>query len=66
MTREQATDLKNALVNQPWRLWLTQLRTIVSIESRRNLFTLRSFWVYLLAFAPTTIIIIKKKIKKNK
>jgi hypothetical protein len=58
MTREQAADLKNALVNQPWRLWLTQLRAIVSIESRRNLFTLRSFWVYFLAFAPTAIILI--------
>lgn len=58
MTREQAIDVKNALVNQPWRLWLTQLRTIVSIENRRNLFTLRSFWVYFLAFAPTGIILI--------
>lgn len=58
MTREQASDFKNALVNQPWRLWLTQLRAIVSIESQRNLFTLRSFWVYFLAFAPTAIILI--------
>lgn len=58
MTREQALDLKKTLVSQPWRLWLAQLRTIVSIESRRNLFTLRSFWVYFLAFAPTGIIVI--------
>ena len=58
MTREQTAELKNALMNHPWRLWFTQLRTIVSIESRRNLFTLRSFWVYFLAFAPTVIIII--------
>ena len=58
MTREQAIDLKDALVNQPWRLWLAQVRTIVSIESKRNLFNLRSFWVYFLAFAPTAIILI--------
>ncbi len=56
MTREQANEFKKALVNQPWRLWLRQIRTIVSIESRRNLFTFRSFWVYFLAFAPTAII----------
>jgi ABC-type transport system involved in multi-copper enzyme maturation permease subunit len=58
MTRHEATDFKNALVNQPWRLWLSQLRTIVSIENRRNLFTFRSFWVYFLAFAPTAIVFI--------
>jgi hypothetical protein len=58
MTQRETTGIKNVLVTQPWRLWLTQLRTIVSIENRRNLFTFRSFWVYFLAFAPTAIIFI--------
>jgi ABC-type transport system involved in multi-copper enzyme maturation permease subunit len=46
----------NRLVSQPWRLWWSQLRTIVGMEYRRNLFSRRALWVYFIAFAPTAII----------
>jgi ABC-type transport system involved in multi-copper enzyme maturation permease subunit len=42
---------------QPWRLWTRQLVGIVQLESRRNLFTWRSLWVYFIAFAPAVIIL---------
>jgi len=42
----------------PWRLWLTQLNAVVRLETRRNLFSWRSAWVYFLAFAPAVIIFI--------
>lgn len=44
--------------NQPWRLWWSQLRTIVGMEYRRNLFSRRALWIYFLAFAPTVIIML--------
>lgn len=47
-----------SLLDQPWRLWFTQLRAMVRIENSRNLFTWRGAWVYFLAFAPTFIIFI--------
>ncbi|HWR14643.1 MAG TPA: ABC transporter permease subunit [Terriglobales bacterium] len=45
------------LAQQPWGLWLRQVRSIVELESRRNLFTWRSLWLYFIAFAPTVIIV---------
>ena len=44
--------------NEQWRLWLTQLRAIIRLESGRNLFSWRSLWVYFLAFAPAGIILL--------
>ena len=52
------TTKGKSLFDQPWRLWFTQLRAMVRIENRRNLFTWRGAWVYFLAFAPTFIIFI--------
>lgn len=49
----QATE---RLRNAPWRLWFSQLRAIVGMEYRRNLFSRRALWVYFIAFAPTIII----------
>ncbi len=43
------------LAGQPWRLWTVQLQTIVRTELRKNFFTKRGFWIYLLAFAPVGI-----------
>ena len=42
----------------PRSLWSRQLRSIVALESRRNLFTWRSWWIYFLAFAPTAIVML--------
>jgi ABC-type transport system involved in multi-copper enzyme maturation permease subunit len=52
------SDTLTRITNQPWRLWFAQLRTIVGMEYRRNLFSRRALWVYLIAFAPTAIIFI--------
>ncbi len=46
------------LRRQPWSLWSRQLRSIVALENRRNLFTWRAWWVYFLAFAPTAIVML--------
>lgn len=40
----------------PWSRWGAQLRAVVRLELRKNFFSRRGLWVYLLAFAPTTII----------
>ncbi len=44
------------LAHQPWRLWLAQALTIVRMELRKNFFSRRGAWVYLLAYAPVFII----------
>ncbi len=49
---------KKSLAQLPWRLWAAQLRSIVQLESRRNMLTWRSLWVYFIAFAPTVILLI--------
>src|SRR3954447_6281613 len=41
---------------RPWRVWLTQIWTIVRLDIKRNLLSWRSAWIYFLAFAPTVII----------
>jgi ABC-type transport system involved in multi-copper enzyme maturation permease subunit len=41
---------------QPWSLWWTQARRVVSLELRRNLLSWRASWIYCLAFAPAIII----------
>jgi ABC-type transport system involved in multi-copper enzyme maturation permease subunit len=46
----------SSLTRQPWRLWLSQVATIARMELRKNFFTRRGFWIYLLAFAPMVII----------
>lgn len=48
----------NALRKQPWGLWWLQARRTVRIEVRRNLFSIRAWWIYFLAFIPTAIILI--------
>ena len=36
----------------PWSLWIRQVRAIVRLELKRNFFSRRSFFIYLLALAP--------------
>ncbi|MGC1417664.1 MAG: ABC transporter permease, partial [Candidatus Acidiferrum sp.] len=43
---------------QPWRLFASQISVLVRNEVRRNLFTRRRIWVYLLALIPVVILII--------
>jgi ABC-type transport system involved in multi-copper enzyme maturation permease subunit len=43
---------------QPWGLWFLQTRRLTRMELRRNLFTWRASWIYLIAFIPAIIILI--------
>ncbi|HKW57036.1 MAG TPA: ABC transporter permease [Candidatus Acidoferrum sp.] len=42
---------------QPWRLYVSQISVLVRNEVRRNLFTRRRIWVYLLAVVPVLILL---------
>jgi len=46
------------LAQQPWSLWWLQGQRLTRIELRRNLFSWRATWIYLLAFIPAFIIFI--------
>jgi hypothetical protein len=50
--------LATSFLRQPWNLWWLQARRAVRIEVRRNLLSVRAWWVYFLAFVPTGIIFI--------
>jgi ABC-type transport system involved in multi-copper enzyme maturation permease subunit len=41
---------------QPWRLFASQISVLVRNEVRRNLFTRRRAWIYLLAMVPVLMI----------
>ncbi|HEV2323950.1 MAG TPA: hypothetical protein VGS10_08360 [Terracidiphilus sp.] len=47
-----------SMLEQPWGLWSLQMRRLVRIEVRRNLFSRKAAWIYFLAFVPTFIILI--------
>ncbi|MGB7285234.1 MAG: ABC transporter permease [Candidatus Acidiferrum sp.] len=42
---------------QPWRLYASQISVLVRNEVRRNLFTRRRIWVYLLALIPVLLLL---------
>lgn len=42
---------------QPWRLYASQISILVRNELRRNLFTRRRIWIYLLALLPVLMIV---------
>ena len=45
------------LQEQPWRLYASQIGVLVRNEVRRNLFTRRRIWVYLLALFPVLMLV---------
>ena len=47
---------REKLGNVPWRLWTSQLRAILRIEFRKNLWMRRSLWIYFVALAPVALI----------
>jgi len=49
--------LTQSVMQQPWALYWLQVRRLVRIEVRRNLFSWKSAWIYFLAFIPTFIIL---------
>jgi len=40
----------------PWRLWTRQVAAVVRTDLKKNFFTRRGTWIYMLAFAPVVII----------
>lgn len=58
MSADKITNKETSLLQKPWRLWFAQIRSIVVLETRRNLLSWRSWWVYFLAFAPACIILL--------
>jgi hypothetical protein len=58
MNTPVASARMNSMLEQPWGLWWLQMRRLVRIEVRRNLFSRKATWIYFLAFVPTLIILI--------
>lgn len=58
MKTEAARAWVKTVVEEPWGLWWLQMRRLVRIEVRRNLFSWKATWIYFLALAPTAIILI--------
>ncbi len=50
--QESVARVQSTLKEQPWRLFASQISILVRTEVRRNLFTRRRIWVYLLALIP--------------
>lgn len=58
MNTQTASASVKSMLGQPWGLWWLQMRRLVRIEVRRNLFSRKAIWIYFLAFVPTAIILI--------
>jgi ABC-type transport system involved in multi-copper enzyme maturation permease subunit len=54
--QETITRVQSSLKEQPWRLYAGQVSVLVRNEVRRNLFSRRRIWVYLLALIPILIL----------
>jgi len=52
------SQTQKTLQEQPWSLYASQIGVLVRNEVRRNLFSRRRIWVYLLALIPVIIIFI--------
>lgn len=64
-TRTVMTRTTKWLNEQPWRLYGGQITVLVRNEVRRNLFTRRKIWVYLLALIPVLIILTHVIVDRN-
>ena len=49
-------QLRKSFAEQPWELWTRQIGAILRMDLRKNFFSRRGIWIYLLAFAPVVII----------
>jgi len=58
MNSERAAAFAKSILAQPWGLWWLQARRLVRMELRRNLFSLKAWWIYFLALAPTAILLV--------
>src|ERR1700732_1117069 len=55
--QESVAHAQTTLKEQPWRLFASQISVLVRNEVRRNLFTRRRIWIYLLALLPVVMIL---------
>jgi len=55
--QESITRAQRTLKEQPWQLFGSQISVLVRNGVRRNLFTRRRVWVYLLALIPVLILV---------
>ncbi len=58
MNTEAVSARVKSILVQPWGFWWLQMRRLVRIELRRNLFSRKAAWIYFLAFIPTAVILI--------
>ena len=65
MSTARGNVLVRSLQEQPWGLLWLQVRRLVRIEVRRNLFSGRAWWIYFLAFIPTGIILIHLLVRSH-
>jgi len=49
-------QLRKSFAEQPWELWTRQVAAILRMDLRKNFFSRRGIWIYLLAFAPFVLI----------
>lgn len=63
--QESVALAQSALKEQPWRLFASQIFVLVRNEVRRNLFTRRRIWVYLLALIPVIFLFIHYLVDKQ-
>ena len=63
--QESVARAQTTFKEQPWRLFASQISVLVRNEVRRNLFTRRRIWVYLLALIPVIIILLHYFLDKN-
>jgi len=49
-------SLSKFLIEAPWRSWTKQIAAVVRTDLKKNFFTRRGTWIYMLAFAPVLII----------
>jgi ABC-type transport system involved in multi-copper enzyme maturation permease subunit len=63
--QESVARTQSSLKEQPWRLFASQISILVRNEVRRNLFTRRRIWVYLLALIPVFFLILRYVLDKG-
>lgn len=49
-------QFRKQVSEQPWELWTRQIAAILRMDLRKNFLSSRGIWVYLLAFAPASLI----------
>jgi ABC-type transport system involved in multi-copper enzyme maturation permease subunit len=63
--QESVARAQSSMKEQPWRLFASQISILVRNEVRRNLFTRRRIWVYLLALIPVFFLLLRYILSKN-